>query len=130
MKTFVLAAFATMWGLSAMAGQNLPPSAGGLRLRCTGGLDDHGVGGQHPAQSLDVVHWRELHHRTAAHRASTGNLLADANLALPRSFAQIDARPTLTFPAGPHIIRGMSAQGWEYLIVKRGVGRRAGRSGS
>jgi hypothetical protein len=53
---------------------------------------------------------------------SAGDLFADANMAWARSFAGFDVRPTMTFAAGPHIIRGVAAQGWEYVIVKRGVG--------
>ena len=55
---------------------------------------------------------------------STGDLASDANAAWARNFADFEVRPTSTFPSAAHVIRGVASQGWEYLIVKRGMALR------
>jgi len=52
---------------------------------------------------------------------SAGDLRADADLAWARVFREFEARPTMTFWAGPHFARGVAAQGWEYFIIKKGI---------
>lgn len=54
---------------------------------------------------------------------SAGELSVDAALAWTRSFAGFEVRSTMTFPEAPHLIRGVSSQGWEYLIIRRGMAR-------
>ena len=55
---------------------------------------------------------------------SSGDLVADLNQAWARYFNELEARRTMTFFAEPHVVRGVAAQGWEYLLVKRGVGQK------
>ena len=45
------------------------------------------------------------------------DLVADLNQAWARYFNELEARRTMTFFAEPHVVRGVAAQGWEYLLV-------------
>jgi hypothetical protein len=124
MKTLVLAAAVIVASTSATARQTLPPSLSEYVYAVPNGWV--------PTVSPDGILLRATVLSTGENCLiglsqivpSTGDLFADANMAWARSLAGFDVRPTMTFPADPHIIRGIAAQGWEYLIVKRGVGLR------
>ncbi len=55
---------------------------------------------------------------------SSGDLFQDASAAWARVFRAFEVRATSTFPSMPLLIRGTSAQGWEYVMVKRGIALR------
>ena len=59
----------------------------------------------------------------------TGDLASHADAAWNYTFSQFEVRPTTSFPSTPHYIRGVSAQGWEYLLVKRGIALRGSPRG-
>lgn len=56
--------------------------------------------------------------------SSSGDLFKDADRAWSRHFREFVVRPTMTFPATPHLARGVAGQGWEYVQIKRGLGLR------
>jgi len=59
-----------------------------------------------------------------AMRPSSGNLFQDAATAWGAVFQAFEVRPTMTFPALPALIQGVSAQGWVYVMVKQGIALR------
>ena len=56
-------------------------------------------------------------------RAATANLYNDANSAFMQIFSTYELRnqTSRATPLPPVVIHGLSGQGWEYLIVKRGI---------
>lgn len=62
-------------------------------------------------------------------RPTSGDLFQDASVAWDQVFTAFEVRPTSTYPSMPVLIRGNSAQGWEYVIVKRGIALRGSASG-
>jgi hypothetical protein len=124
MKAPALAALVIGWAVSATAGQNLPPALSDYVYAVPNGwaatLSAEGI----LLRATVVSTGENCLMGLAPVVPSTGDLFADANMAWTRSFNGFDVRPTSTFFAGPHIIRGIAAQGWEYVIVKRGVGLR------
>jgi hypothetical protein len=57
-------------------------------------------------------------------RPSSGDLFKDVGAAWGQVFQGFEVRPTMTFPAAPALIQGISAQGWAYVMVKQGIGLR------
>jgi len=55
-------------------------------------------------------------------RPSSGDLFKDAVAAWGQVFQGFEVRPTMTFPAMPALIQGISAQGWAYIMVKQDIG--------
>jgi hypothetical protein len=55
-------------------------------------------------------------------RPSSGDLFKDAVAAWGQVFQGFEVRPTMTFPAMPALIQGISAQGWAYVMVKQCIG--------
>ncbi len=57
-------------------------------------------------------------------RPSSGDLFQDADAASGQVFKAFEVRSTMTFPSVPVLIRGFAAQGWEYVVIKRGIALR------
>lgn len=57
-------------------------------------------------------------------RPSSGDLYKDAVPVWGQVFRDFEVRPTMTFPSMPALIRGVSAQGWPYVMVKQGIALR------
>ena len=124
MKTLIPAVLVLLSLVPVAAGQNLPPT-----------LSDY-VYAVPPGWAATVMPDGIVLRTTVASTAencaiglltmvpSSGDLFRDANAAWTRSFSSFDVRPTSTFSGGPHVIRGVAAQGWEYAIVKRGIAPR------
>jgi hypothetical protein len=137
MQKIVSIALAVLWSLPAVMAQNVrPANPPGAAQRL-----DYAYAAPKGWTSEAIPDGSRLLHSPVSNTGekcfigllpvipATGDLFSHADAAWNYTFSEFEVRPTPTFPNAPHYIRGVAAQGWEYLLIKRGIALRGSPRG-